>query len=319
MFIKSLLQKINPMPRIDKIVGTYVKNSREAVQADLLKFRVDTLTQHSITTSERGISETQFLDKELVVSLTTYGERIFEVYLSIESIMHGTIKPNRIVLWLARDEFEGKELPITLQKQISRGLEVRYTEDILSYKKIVPSLKEFPDSYIITIDDDLIYNYDFVEKLVVSYKQDPHYIYAYRVHKMHFKNDSELDSYLNWQLCCPENIASHLYFFTTGGGVLFPPKSLVPETLNSEVFMDICRHADDVWINAMSILSGNKVKKVYTHDYRGDEYIVNTNVQRNALYLVNNDPNDCQNDKQIAAVFKKYGILDLILKNLAQQ
>lgn len=95
---------------------------------------MDYLKQCVVSCKEMGVTSERFCDHEVVVSLTSYGERIRYAYLAIESIMQGALKPNRIVLWLSDDE-KDKILPATLQLQIKRGLEVRYCPDIRSYTK----------------------------------------------------------------------------------------------------------------------------------------------------------------------------------------
>src|SRR5690554_7292875 len=80
------------------------------------------------------IKRKAYLDKEVILSLTTYNKRIFDVALTIESLFQQTIKANRIILWLAEDEFMGRDLPVKLTKLIDRGLEIRYCEDLKSYR-----------------------------------------------------------------------------------------------------------------------------------------------------------------------------------------
>ncbi|MCQ2146048.1 MAG: glycosyltransferase [Bacteroidales bacterium] len=290
---------------------------KKSINHDLIDMRIEKLTDCVLHSKEMGVTEHKWLDSDIIVSLTTYGDRVFEAYLAIESIMQGSIKPNKIILWLSEQEFANKTLPVTLLRQKERGLEIKFTKDIRSYKKIIPAIVQYPNSYIVTIDDDLIYTFDFLEKLVNSYKEDPNYIYAYRVHKMLLRGDS-VASYLDWQKNCSETIASPLYFFTTGGGVLFPISKMDKETLNESVFMGICSSADDVWMNAMVIKSGLTVKRIYSHNHNGDEFYENYHGQSGALWKQNNDPGNCLNDRQIEAVFKKYGIVDLIKRRIAE-
>lgn len=73
--------------------------------------------------------------------------------------MQQTRKANRIILWLSENE-QNKELPMALQLQQARGLEVRYCKDIRSYTKLIPTLKLCPEAIIITVDDDCLYNMD---------------------------------------------------------------------------------------------------------------------------------------------------------------
>ena len=46
----------------------------------------------------------------IIVSLTTFGKRINNVHLTIESIFRQTIRPEKIILWLAESEFTEETL-----------------------------------------------------------------------------------------------------------------------------------------------------------------------------------------------------------------
>lgn len=97
-------------------------------------------------------------DRELIVSLTSYGCRVNSVALTIESIFQQTVKPNRIILWLSSDEFLCLEdLPYSLRKLQERGLDILFCEDIRSFKKLIPTIKLYPEADILTIDDDVLY------------------------------------------------------------------------------------------------------------------------------------------------------------------
>mgnify|MGYP002627205103 CR=1 FL=1 len=81
------------------------------------------------------------------------------------------------------------------------------------------------------------------------------------------------------------------------------------EVFNEEVFMDICKFADDVWVNAMAIKSGIPIYRVSTRNLRGDEFMVNENMQDVGLFHVNTQGENL-NDKQIEAVFTKYDLYE---------
>ena len=85
--------------------------------------------------------------------------------MTIESIFQQTLKPNRIILWLQRD-LESVNLPITLRLQQRRGLEIRYCDDIRSYKKTYSYFRTLSRCDVITVDDDVLYKYDMIENLI---------------------------------------------------------------------------------------------------------------------------------------------------------
>lgn len=283
---------------IRKIIGT----------SDFYLLRYDNrryqLIEHILHETKMGITNEKYVDHDIIVSLTTYGKRINDVAFTIESIMEQTMKANRIILWLDHS-FEQKQIPKALVAQQKRGLEIAYCDDIRSYTKLIPSLRMFPNDTLITIDDDVIYDYDVLEHLITSYKEDQQSIHCCRCKKILFQN-STIKKYNKWPFVkYGEN--DKTIFFTGVGGVLYPPRSLDVEVLNESVFMDICKYGDDIWFNAMAQRKGTRIKKVYTRNSDGEDYIVNPFVQDIGLFRINVEV-ESMNDKQIKSVFSKYGI-----------
>lgn len=273
--------------------------------------RVQRLNDYVLHSNESGVTNTKYCDHEIIVSLTTYEPRLYDVYLAIESIMQQTLKANRIILWLS-DSLKHEQLPATLKLQCQRGLEIKYCKDIRSYKKLIPSLRSFPNDAIITIDDDLIYHIDVLEKLIKNYLNDPQYIYFNRGCRISLKQNNLLP-YLEWKECTDFNI-SVLNFPTGGAGALYPPHIFNEEIFNESVFMKLCPYGDDIWFKAMALYNEKFCRKVFTHDKLGDDFLCNPNIQDCALHLINNG--QLQNDVQIKAVFEKYDLYSTILKHL---
>ena len=276
-----------------------------------LRFHIkyDNLSSLALSESTPGVSNEIFGDSEVIVSLTTHGKRIYDVHATIESIMRGSVKPNRIVLWLSED-YKHIILPLALQKQTSRGLEIRYCKDIRSYTKLIPALKEFPEASIITIDDDIIYPYDLIECLVNAHIERPECICANWIREIPNNLGKQYISLLKWPQLFNTDDISNRFFFEGFAGVLYPPHSLDAEVFNKNVFLDICKYADDVWFNAMALKAGTKVKYAWKH-YSIDSFINNSGVQCVALRHINNE-GSILNDKQIKAVYGKYGLWRLL-------
>ena len=296
--IKRLIRKLRNLPSHQEISGLYFLQ------------KTTNLENHILHDKQPGISNQKYCDTDITVSLTTYGKRLRDVCFTIESIMQQTLLPNKIVLNIDYS-YKGQRLPEALNKQMNRGLEINFCKDIRSYKKLIPTLKKYPDSSILTIDDDVIYNFDFIELFVDSYRVHPTKIHAGRTHVMTFKPDGSLKSYNNWIMCSSNcNNPRHL-FFTGVGGVLYPPGSLDEEVTNEEVFTKICPLADDVWFNAMALKNGTEINKVPTRNDRGEEYILNESVQDIGLFNINTGIR-CENDRQIEAVYTKYDLFKLL-------
>lgn len=251
----------------------------------------------------RGIKKAFYDDKELVVSLTSYGPRIQDVHLTIESLMQQTRKANRIILWLS-DKEQNKELPMALQLQQAKGLEVRYCKDIRSYTKLIPTLKLCPEAVVITVDDDCLYNIDVIDRLYRSYITDKSCVHCLTGSEIAVKNE-QIEPYCKWKPF-KQNVIGKQFLATGVGGVLYPPHIFTDEIFNENVFMSICPTADDIWFKAMELLSGVNVKRAEVHNESGIEFMTNETAQ--IVNLNSNNVNGGQNDIQIKAVFKRYGI-----------
>ena len=271
----------------------------------LLGQRRERLLVSALHCEEPGVEEMREEAKApVIVSLTTYGQRLYEVALAIESIMQGTVKPNGIVLW--RDEQDTRPLPLTLKRQVARGLKVLPTRDIRSYKKLLPALQEFPNAHIVTIDDDVFYPHDFLEALLTAHEQAPRAIIANMVMKLTRDAQGIPQGIRQWPYCAavPEPTDDNDLFFEGFGGVFYPAGCLPEEVFQEATFSTLCPTADDIWFNAMARLAHTPIHVCPRSDY---DFIaaVNNASQTTSLYSVNNG---CENlnDRQLRAVWEHY-------------
>ncbi len=259
--------------------------------------------------NERGTTSLRYIkDKLVIVSLTSYGKRLHEVYLTIESLMQQTCPANRIILWLSKD-VNKSDIPQILISQMQRGLEIKYCEDIRSYKKLIPCLKNFPNDVIITVDDDVIYEIDTIELLLQTYYKHPTCICSHWARDMVLNGDNKIKKYHEWNNYSTTEAPSTKKFPIGCAGILYPPQSLDKEVFNKDVFMDICPYADDVWFKAMSLKKGTKCVITPQHIHER-QYYDNPQWQDKGLTLSNVKKN--LNDKQIESVFSKYNLYNLI-------
>lgn len=223
---------------------------------------------------------------QVIVSLTTYPARINSVYKTISTLLQQTVKPDRVVLWLAEPQFPDKKLPPDLTRLQEFGLEIKWTKnDIRSFKKLIPSLKEYPEDIIITVDDDNYYDERLVEFLYNSYLEAPDCIHARQAFvvkqdrkgdlvmkaRNYVYNSTYLPSFLNEPVGC--------------GGVLYPPHVLDTNVLNEEQFMKEVPTNDDLWFWAHALIKGTKIN-VIKNNYKLKNYIVE-NSQEDALWQKN--------------------------------
>lgn len=97
----------------------------------------------------------------VVVSMTSFPARIQKVWIVVETMLRQRQSPEKIVLWLSRDQFPGghSQLPERLLAQQERGLDIRFVDgDIRSHKKYYYAFAEFPDRHILTDHNGHLYS-----------------------------------------------------------------------------------------------------------------------------------------------------------------
>lgn len=201
---------------------------------------------------------------QLIVSLTSFPARIKTVSYTIESIMLQNKKPNMIILWLGSDQFPNKEkdLPKRLLRLKQFGLTIRWCEDIRSYKKLIPSLETFPNDIIVTVDDDIWYPPEWLERLYTSYQKEPQYIHAHRCLQV-TTTQGTINKYIDWKFhnYAPQ-LPSYCWHFTGTGGVLYPPHCFHKDICDRSKFLKMAPSVDDIWFWAMAVLNHTKCKIV---------------------------------------------------------
>lgn len=261
-------------------------------------------------TSRSAITSPPEINRDVIVSFTTFGDRIEGVHLVVESIAQQTIKPNRVILWLDEQEYSINIIPEALQRQVSRGLDVRFCPNYKSYKKLVPTLRHYPDSQIITIDDDTIYPKDMIERLLGESERYPKCVISNRARTIKILKSGALCPYRNWSYI-NEDLESSMLTFPVGvGGVLYSPYLLDPECTNDSLFMKLAPDADDVWFKAMSLLSGVECRKVADKRDFFEHYPSIPGSQHNALTKSN--LMEGGNDLQIRNVFDYFDLYDCL-------
>lgn len=202
---------------------------------------------------ECGIASVKANGPELIVSLTSYPTRFKYVTLALKSILLQDYKPDRIIMWY---DCADSEITKDMRDLERYGIEYRHINDnIKPHKKYYWVMQEFPDSVVITVDDDIIYPKDTIRSLVNCYAKHPNCVCARRVHKMKV-NQGRIESYLKWGTEYISEKEPSMYLCATGaGGVLYPPKLITREMFDINKIKDYCLEADDIWLKYMEILS----------------------------------------------------------------
>lgn len=251
---------------------------------------------------------------QIIVSFTSFPGRINIVHKAIETLKNQSVKPDKIILYLSEEEFPDKykQLPKTLKNMLDNVFTIHWVKETLySFQKIVPALEEYPDAIIITADDDVLYNKDWLELLLKAYINNPYMIHCHRAHRICF-NKKYLKSYNLWNMVIRNESAAFCNFLTGVGGVLYPPHCLDANITNKKEFLSLCPKADDIWIWAMAVKNNMKIHVI--KDNMPVLRLVPGSQDGDCLCKINTGE-VCYNDVQLKNVLDKYPeILNKILK-----
>ncbi|MCA4133606.1 hypothetical protein [Arthrobacter sp. M4] len=198
---------------------------------------------------------------DVVVSMTSYGERIRTVDVALESIARGIARPRRLILWL--DEPEAMDhLPKGLERLRERGLEVKLSQNFGPHTKYFPyvACNGHSNSPLVTADDDIIYPDTWLQELVEANQARPTMIHGHWVRTITV-NGGSLTGYQDW--IRRRDTLPGLNNFALGvSGVIYPPRMLKELKARGDVFQDACPGADDIWLHWVALRAGIPVCQV---------------------------------------------------------
>jgi hypothetical protein len=241
------------------------------------------------------------LPGELIVSLTSYPPRFWTLHLSVRSLLGQTVRPDRIILWVAHGD--AAKLPSAVTRLVGKGLEIRLVDDVRSYKKLVFALAEFPESFHVTADDDNYYPRGWLKELVDAVEPGEKVLPCHRAHRVPTVAGTELPPYMSWEWDVQDEAARRPSpdLMPTGlGGILYPPHALHSDVTDSALFMKLCPTADDLWFYWMARRVGARYRKVGGPF----EQAALPGTQDESLF---ND-NASANDRQIRNLVARYGM-----------
>lgn len=239
------------------------------------------------------------------VSLTSYGKRLYKVFMTIEMLFLQRTDIASVTLYISNEDMTQDQLPKTLKRLEKRGLSIRFVdENIRSYKKIYYSYLEHykepnNNALLVTADDDVLYSDNWLQELVDASRENCGAVVAHRCHTITLDKNGKPKAYREWngQHEYPNlNISDNLSMPTGIGGVLYPISALRGLEQQKEAFMELCGSADDLWLKCLTFYNGVysmpvTPKKPVTFP---DTLTFNTKRRGLALYNVHQGGNDMQ-------------------------
>lgn len=235
-----------------------------------------------------------------VVSLTSYGKRLDVVGHTVESIAAGSIRPQRMILWVDDPDFTVAHFPM-LKRLVARGLEIGRCENFLPHTKYYPTLEANGPLTVplVTADDDILYPKRWLEGLLAEGEKRPGTMLGYRAHWVAVDPEQGIQPYHLWP-AAPTEVSSPNVFLTGVAGVLYPVTLQRALHNRGRDFLDVAPRADDIWINAVAVDEG--VPKVAIASAFVSHALTYPGTQSDGLHESN--VNTGENDVQMEATHK---------------
>lgn len=245
---------------------------------------------------------------DVIVSLTSYGERIPELKYTLHSLVTQSVRPERIVVNIARDD--EKFLTDEVRSFGRYGVEFFFCRDLRSYKKLLPTLERFPSSCIVTADDDICYEKDWLKRFCETHRKHPGDVLGHLVYKIAHGN-GKIAPYAAWVRNYRASPGERGVFIVGAKGALYPPGAFHPDIRREDLYLRLSPWGDDLWFHFMALLNGKTIRQVdrpltnqcFVDPYReygisGGRTLTQQNVGRNL------------NDIQLRNILRHYGIAE---------
>ncbi len=242
---------------------------------------------------------------KIIISLTSFPNRINKIHLCINSLLRQKTKADKVILWLAKEQFENRKLPHKLLNLEKKGLEIRYCDDLRSYKKIFYTAQQYTESIIVTADDDTLYPELWLDNLLRTHEKFDKCVVCYRAHEIIFDENKNISSYSNWNSLSPNYKGPSFNLVAIGvGGILYPSKFFENVEFDFNTIKEICLTTDDLWLKAISMVKGYKVVKV---NENSKEWFTIKQTQKIKLASENVDNNN-KNDIAMKKLINYYNL-----------
>ncbi|SDG33002.1 hypothetical protein SAMN04489810_3492 [Microbacterium pygmaeum] len=236
---------------------------------------------------------------DVVICLTSYGDRLGTVHLTVESIGSGRTLPGRLILW-TDPGVDIDELPSPLRRMQARGLEIRPSAArVGSHTKYFPYVMSEVAHMrpLVTADDDSIYPRYWLARLQQAGASHAGEIVCYRAHRVGITPEGVLKPYNSWQPA-RDTEASVLNFATGVSGVYYPADFLDELRLAGDKFLATSPKADDVWLHYCAVANGRVIRQL---GRTPEKYPELRATQETALHRYNTGLS--ANDSQIADTY----------------
>lgn len=216
----------------------------------------DEIIENALNTEERK--------ERVIASMTSFPARIEYVHIALKSLMTQSYKPDRIILWLANEQFPDHILPEKLLTLQEYGLEIKWCDDLYGHKKYYYCISEqSPNEVIITFDDDIIYPIDAIKRLMKTHEKFPDCLICERAQSIDYESDGSLKNPGRWKTISNVGYKKPSYSLnpSPGGGCLIPYDGFYKDAKNKKKIRELAYKNDDLWYMFMAAENGTRTVK----------------------------------------------------------
>lgn len=216
----------------------------------------------------------------LIVSMTSWPKRIKFVAKALYSIIKQNVDKNLYhpVLVLAKPEFPNKEkdLPNDLRLMIENGLVeiIWYHKNILSHKKLMPTLAKYPNNPILVCDEDILRPEGWLNTYIEDHKKYPTDILVGGcVFDISFNNGkfNPIKCFKFDDPNCAGKIIKYRRPANGFGGVLYPTNTFTDKRFYDEdLMMKLSEYSDESWQFCFNVIEGRTIRwisRFFRHDF----------------------------------------------------
>lgn len=193
----------------------------------------------------------------LIASVKSFEPRLHLVHLAIRSIWNAKQIPKHTVLVLHRKHKEN--LPHSIRELENAGLELVYVDSDRSHFKLLGALSLKKKLPVVTFDDDVLYQKNWLNTLYQTHLQFPSNIVALQTRIISRSEKGDWLPYREWPTTYQNQKSSESTLPIGGAGVLYPTRFNAPELNDIQLIEKLCPKADDLWFKAMGLLGGFEV------------------------------------------------------------
>lgn len=222
----------------------------------------------------------QITNDTLIVSMTSWPRRIKYVAKALFSILKQNVdkKFYHLVLVLAESEFPNKEkdLPENLRLMIDNELIelIWYKRNILSHKKLMPTLAKYPENPILVCDEDIIRPEGWLKTFIEDHKKFPTDILVGGcVFDIAFDNGkfNPIKRFKFDDPRCAGKVIKNRRPANGFGGVLYPAHTFTDKRFyNEDLMMKLSEYSDESWQFCFNVIEGRIIRwisRFFRHDF----------------------------------------------------